>query len=195
MMVTAELSTKTFLVAFLALLFATVVTPAAAGEWKLDPSKSTLGFSGTQTGAVFQGKFSSFSTAITFDPDHLETSHIDVTVDLASAVTEDTQRDAALPGKDWSDTSEFPQAQFATDAIRRTGAGSYEASGKLTMRGVTRPFVLPFTLDLDGVAAHAKGHVSLLRNEFGIGQGPWSSGQWVALEVGVDVDIVATRSN
>ncbi|MFK3889550.1 MULTISPECIES: hypothetical protein [Sphingomonadaceae] len=35
--------------------------------------------------------------------------------------------------------------------------------------------------------------LQLLRNAFGVGQGAWSSGQWVALEVGVDIDIVATR--
>ena len=34
-----------------------------------------------------------------------------------------------------------------------------------------------------------------MRSDFGIGQGPWSSGQWVALEVGyVDVDLVATEN-
>lgn len=181
-------------VLFAALLFSPA-TSAAAADWKLDPGKSTLGFSGTQTGAAFQGRFSNYSAAIAFDPDHLETSHIDVTVDLASAATGDTQRDTALPAKDWFDVAEFAQAKFDSDAIRRTSAGSYEAAGKLTLRGVTRPFVLPFTLDVDGATAHAKGHADLLRNEFGVGQGPWSSGQWVALEVGVDLDIVATRSN
>ncbi|GLS19964.1 hypothetical protein GCM10007874_29810 [Labrys miyagiensis] len=179
----------------LAALLATAAMPASAADWKLDPGKSTLGFSGVQAGAAFQGKFSNYNAVIAFDPDHLETSHISVTVDLASAATGDAQRDTALPGQDWFDTGEFPQAKFDADAIRQTGTGSYEASGKLTLRGVARPFVLPFTLDLDGGAAHAKGHGTLLRNDFGVGQGPWSSGQWVALEVGVDVDIVATRSN
>jgi polyisoprenoid-binding protein YceI len=195
MMISTKLPTKTFLVASLFVLLIAAAMPASAADWKLDPSKSTLGFSGTQTGAAFQGKFSKYSAAITFDPDHLETSRISVTVDLASAVTGDMQRDTALPAKDWFDTAEFPQAKFDTQAIRQTGDGSYEASGKLTLRGVSRPVVLPFTLDLDGAAAHAKGHVSLLRDDFGVGQGPWISGQWIALEVGVDVDIVATRSN
>jgi polyisoprenoid-binding protein YceI len=195
MTISTKRPAKSFLLLSLAASLGMAAMPAFAADWKLDPSKSTLGFSGTQTGAAFQGKFSNYNAAITFDPDHLETSHISVTVDLASAVTGDTQRDTALPGKDWFDTAEFPQAKFDTDAIRQTGAGSYQASGKLTLRGVTRLFVLPFVLDLDGGAAHAKGHGTLLRNDFGVGQGPWSSGQWVALEVGVDVDIVATRSN
>ena len=190
-----KLPTRTFLAASSAALLATAVLPAVAADWKLDRGKSTLGFSGAQTGAAFEGKFSNYSAVINFDPDHPETSHISVTVDLASAVTGDTQRDTALPGKDWFDTEEFPQAKFDSDRIRRTAAGSYEASGKLTLRNVTRPFVLPFTLDINGAAAHAKGHASLLRRDFGIGQGPWSSDQWVAFEVDIDVDIVATRSD
>jgi hypothetical protein len=54
---------------------------------------------------------------------------------------------------------------------------------------------MPFTLQITGTTAHAKGHLSLVRTLFGIGQGPWSSGQWVALDVEVDVDIVATPAS
>lgn len=31
----------------------------------------------------------------------------------------------------------------------------------------------------------------MVRSPFGIGQGPRANGQWVALEVGVDIDITA----
>jgi polyisoprenoid-binding protein YceI len=184
------------------LLTASLITPitasAAPGDaagWKVDPAKSRFGFSGTQTGAKFEGRFTKYNAAITFDPDHPETSRISVTVDLASAATGDIQRDSALPGKDWFDTPAFPQAKFETTVVHKKGANTYEATGNLTLRGVTRPVVLPFTLDINGATAHAKGHADLVRSAFGVGQGPWATGQWVALEVGIDVDLVATRSN
>ena len=164
-------------------------------HWKLDPAKSRLGFSGTQAGTTFEGKFTRYGTDIAFDPDHLDESHITVTVDLASAVTGDTQRDTALPGKDWFDIGEFPQAKFDTSAIRKLGPNTYEAVGNLTLRGVTKPLTLPFTLQFDGANAHAIGHAGLMRSTFGLGQGPWATGQWVALEVGVDFDIVAARGD
>ena len=168
-------------------------TPAAAAAWKLDAAKSRLGFSGTQTGVAFKGHFTRFSTQIDFDPDHPETSHIVVVIDPASAVTGNTQRDGALPGEDWFDIARFPQAKFATTAVRKTGANAYAAAGTLTLRGVTKPVILPFTLAITGTTAHARGRLNLMRTLFGVGQGDWSSGQWVALDVGVDVDIVATR--
>jgi len=167
----------------------------AAATWKLDPARSRLGFSGVQTGARFEGKFSRFGAAISFDPDNLDTSHIVVTVDLASAATGDQQRDTALPGKDWFDAAQFPRAKFETTAIRKKGANGYEAVGNLTLRGVTKPLTLPFTLQIDGATAYAVGHAALVRGAFGVGQGPWATAQWVGLDVGVDIDIVATRAN
>lgn len=168
---------------------------ADAPHWQIDPARSRLGFSGTQTGVAFRGKFTRFGAAIAFDPEHLDTSHIGATVDLASASTGDVQRDAALPGSDWFDVANFPKATFETNAITRTGTNAYIAAGRLTIRGIGQPVSLRFTLDVDGRTAHAKGHAELVRTAFGVGQGPWASGQWVALEVGVDVDLVATRTD
>lgn len=179
------------------LMTALVSTTSAADaiNWKVDPRKSKLGFSGTQTETKFQGSFTRYNAAIEFDPDHLETSHIAVSVDLASATTNDKQRDTALPGKDWFDVAQFPTAKFETSAIHRKGADAYEAVGTLTLRGVSKPLTLPFTLEMNETSAHAKGHADLIRSAFGIGQGPWATDQWVAFNVGVDIDVTATRGN
>ncbi len=168
---------------------------ADAASWRLDPGKSRLGFTGVQTGSPFSGRFTKYGATIAFDPAHLDASHISVTVDLASAATGDVQRDSALPGKDWFDVAQFPQARFETTAIRHKAGNAYEAAGNLTLRGVTRAVVLPFTLDISGAAAHAKGRLDLSRTAFGVGQGTWATGQWVALAVGVDLDIVAVRAS
>ena len=191
----AAAGTRGLLGALSAVAFLLAASAAEASSWRLDPSKSRLGFSGVQTGAPFKGRFTRYSAVIAFDPDHLGASHVAVTIDLASAVTGDAQRDGALPGKDWFDVAEFPRAKFESTAIRRKGPNRYEAAGTLSLRGVSRPIVVPFTLDINGPAAHARGQVNLTRTVFGVGQGSWASGQWVALTVGVDFDILATRAN
>jgi polyisoprenoid-binding protein YceI len=188
---TSSSSLRLVLAAIVIAAFGT--TPAAAFSWKLDGAKSQLGFSGTQTGVAFKGRFSRFSAQIDFDPDHPETSHIVVVIDLASAVTGDPQRDGALPGADWFDIAKYPQAKFVSSAVRKTGVNAYTATGTLSLRGITKPVVLPFTLAITGNNAHAKGHLDLVRTLFGVGQGTWSNGQWVGLNVGVDIDVVATR--
>lgn len=174
------------------------LTAAIAADnprWTVDQTKSRLTFTGSQTGAGFEGNFKIYNADIIFDPNHLDISQINVTVDIASAVTGDAQRDAALPGKDWFNAAETPKARFETTSISKQGDNSYEAVGDLTIRGVKKPVTLPFRLEIDGSNAHATGHLNLVRSDFGIGQGPWATDQWVSFEVSVDFDIIATRSN
>jgi polyisoprenoid-binding protein YceI len=183
------------LVAFFVATLATVRAAASdAPNWTVDLAKSKLGFSGIETGDPFTGSFTRYNGAIAFDPAHLETSHIKVTVDLSSATTGDPQRDTALPGDDWFDIAHFPQATFVSNTIRKKPDGTYEAAGTLTLRGTAHPLTLPFALDVTGASAHAKGHATLVRTAFGVGQGQWTTSDYVALEVGIDIDIVATRA-
>jgi polyisoprenoid-binding protein YceI len=169
-------------------------TPALAADWTVDAAKSRLGFSGVQNGAPFQGSFGKWTAEIAFDPAHPEAGHAKVTIDLGSAKTGDTQRDSALPQAEWFDVKAFPEASFEATGFVAKGGDAYEAPGKLTIRGIGKDAVLPFTLEITGDKAVAKGHLSLVRTGFGVGQGVWATGEWVALDVGVDVDLTATRS-
>lgn len=166
-------------------------TQAGAADWQVDTAKSSLGFSGIQTGKAFEGHLSRYNATISLDPDHLEAAHVVVDVDLGSAETGDRQRDTALPGRDWFDVAQFPRATFSSTEIHKMGENSYDAVGSLNLRGVSKPVRLSFTLNVDGATAHAKGHTTLFRSAFGIGQGPWATGQWVALDVDVSFDIIA----
>jgi polyisoprenoid-binding protein YceI len=165
---------------------------ARAADWKLAPGESALTFSGTQMGEKFAGKFSRFDAQVSLDPDKLDEAKIVVTVEIASVATGDKQRDTAMPSKEWFDAARFPQARFESRKVSRAADG-YEALGDLTLRGVIKEIRLPFTLAIDGRKAQAKGHVDLKRDVFGVGQGEWATGEWVALEVGVDFDLKAER--
>lgn len=168
--------------------------PAMAATWAIDAAGSKLGFSGKQNGEAFAGKFGRFSGTIAFDPAKPDAGHADIAIDMASAGTGDTQRDEALPQAEWFNSKKFPQAHFVATAFRAKGGDAFEAAGTLSIRGITRDVTLPFTLAIAGDTAHAKGHLDLVRTTYGVGQGPWSSAQWVALEVGVDFDVLAKRA-
>jgi polyisoprenoid-binding protein YceI len=195
MMISIPTLKRAALSAIVGLPLIAAAVPGQAATWKVDPAHSKLGFSGTQTGEHFDGKFTRYDTNIAFDPEHLDAAHIGVTVETGSVTTANPQRDNALPGKDWLDVTEFPRAQFEAKSIRRAGNGAYEAVGALTIRGITRPLTVPLTFDISGDTARLKGHAQLIRTAFGVGQGPWASPQWVALEVGVDFDLLAKRAD
>lgn len=167
----------------------------AAAEWTIDPARSAIRFSGVQVGAPFSGRFERFEARVEFDAAKPEAGHATVLIDLGSARTGDVQRDEALPQKNWFDVRGASQARFEAARFLDKGPGDYEAVGTLTIRGVSRPLTLPFHLSLDGGQARATGHAGLVRTEFGVGQGAWASGQWVGLDVGVDIELVATTQS
>lgn len=166
---------------------------AGAAEWTVDAGKSRLGFIGTQSGSPFEGRFTRWSAHIDFDPANPTAGKAVVEIDMASADTGDKQKDESLPQSDWFDAKSFPQAKFEATSFRAKGPGAFEAVGSLSIRGIKKDVVLPFTLETSGASAHAKGRLDLIRTDYGIGQGPWKAADMVALGVAVVVDIEATR--
>lgn len=176
-----------------ALLAALPALPASAATWVVDTAHSKLGFTGTQTGNAFSGRFGTWQAQIDFDPANPAAGHALVTIDMASALTGDPQKDGALPQSEWFNIKAFPKAVFEATGFKSKGGNAYEAMGMLTIRGVSKSVTLPFTLDIKGDTAHAEGKLDLVRTDFGVGQGAWATGQMVALAVGVTLDLNATR--
>ena len=139
--------------------------------------------------------FHRWSAQIAFDPKNLAGSKAVVSVDVASAATGDADRDQAMPTADWFSAKTQPKATFTTTAFKDLGGGKYQASGDLTIRGVKKPVLLPFTLAISGDTARMNGSVVLNRTAFGIGQGQWKTGDVVATEVTVSVALTAHRAH
>lgn len=180
---------RTFYIASFLVFVAT--TPALAKDWVVDYSKSRLGFTGMQGKAGFDGSFKTFQTSIDLDPDHPETGKISATIDMASVTAGSAERDGYLPQPDWFDTKKFPQAQFVSTSIQKTGDHAYTAQGNLTIKNISHPVILPFILAPEGDHWRAQGKVMLTRTDFHIGEGEWSSEDYVKHAVEVVIDISA----
>ena len=155
---------------------------AAATDYTVQPASSTLGFSNTFQGESFDGHFGQWTAAISYDPANLATSKFDVEVTLASAKTGDSDRDSALPGKDFFDAAKFPVAHFATTGFRRQG-DDVTADGNLTLRGVTKPVSLDVTFkpQAGGAVLDVAGMVKRL--DFGVGSGDYADTSVIGAEV------------
>lgn len=176
------------------LLFAPAAL-AAPAAWTVDPGGSKLSFQGAMSGDAFTGVFRRWTAQIVFDPKALAASKVDVQVDVASAATGDPDRDQAIPTDTWLAADKFARASFTTRAFHDLGGGKYQAVGDLTLRGVSRPVVLPFTLAISGDTARVNGAVVLDRTAFGVGQGQWRSGDVVDPKVTVSVSLTAHRAH
>lgn len=167
--------------------------PALAADWTIQPAASTLGFTDTQSGAPFNGSFTRWTGQITYDPAHPDAAHIHIIIQTASATTGDRQRDEALPRDEWFAADAFPQAVFDATGFTPAGGDKFTTTGTLTIRGNSKKLTLPFTLDVSGTTATAKGSINLNRTDYGVGQGSWSSGAYIGLNVGVNFTVVAQQ--
>ncbi len=170
---------------------ARAATPA---KWTVDMAASRLGFRTAFAGQVVQGAFRRWGADIVFDPKALAQSKATVTVQLASAVTGDASKDEALPTADWFDVMRFPRATFATTAIKDLGGGRYQAAGTLSLRGVNRAIVLPFTLAITGDRARMTGSTVVDRSAFGVGQGQFKGADTVPFNVVIEVALTAHKA-
>ncbi|HEY2051004.1 MAG TPA: YceI family protein [Caulobacteraceae bacterium] len=167
---------------------------AAPAIWNVDPGASKLAFQGAVNSTPFTGAFRRWNAQIAFDPKALADSHVAVSVDLASAASGDPDRDQTMPTADWFWVAKFARASFVSHAFRDLGGGRYVATGDLTLRGVTRPVSLPFTLAITGDKAVMTGSTVIDRTAFGVGQGQWKTGDVVAAKVTVNVALTAHRA-
>jgi polyisoprenoid-binding protein YceI len=179
--------------AVLAIALATPALAAPPATWAVDKAHSRLAFSSAVSGKAFTGVFRDWTAQIHFDPKDLPHSDVVATINVASAVTGDQDRDTLLPDEDWFWTSRFSRAQFTARAFRAAGPGRYVAAGTLSLRGVQKPVILPFSLTIDGAVARMTGEANVDRIAFGVGQGEWQATDTVPAQVLVHVDLTARR--
>ncbi len=168
--------------------------PAASRDWLVMPG-GTLGFSVDVSGQRVAGSFARWSADIELDPSDTTGGRIAATIDLASVGSGDSERDTMLGGSDFFATASHPRASFSSRDIRKLGGNRYEARGTLTIKGIARPLQLPFTLDVEGDRARARGSASFDRRSFNVGEGQFSGTEEVGGSVTIRLDFRAQRKS
>lgn len=177
-----------------AAILATPAWAAPAPAWTVDKAASKVAFASSFDGGAFSGSFRRWDAAIRFDPANLAGSSVTATFDMTSAVTGDASRDGALPQDDWFAAGRFPKATFTAKTFKALGGDRYQAIGDLTLRGVTKPLTLPFTLVITGGVAKMNANVGLNRLAFGVGQNEWKTTEVVPGTVTVNISLTAKRA-
>lgn len=167
----------------LALVVGALATPAMAADYSV-AAGSTLGFTSSFQGENFDGSFKKFEATIRFDAADLASSKFEVTVDLSSAVTGDSDRDSAMPDSDFFDVKKFPQATFVTTGFRQAGKDVI-ADGTLSLKGVSKPVSLAVTFAGKGTAATLDVTTTLNRLDFNVGSGEYADTSTIGAEVKV----------
>jgi polyisoprenoid-binding protein YceI len=162
----------------------------AVTQWEAKPEANSISWVAA-TSELIGGYCTTFTPDIAFDPSALAQSSVKVVIDMASCRTGVEDKDKLLPEAEWFNESKFSNAQFSATKFRALGGNKYAADGELTLKGVTRPLTLDFTLDISGADAHVIGTASIDRTHFGIGN--HTTAAYVGPEVTVKIDLRAVK--
>jgi polyisoprenoid-binding protein YceI len=176
--------------------------PIPAGDYRLDPSHTVIGFSIRHNElTMVSGRFKDFVGTIHYDADVTKSS-VDFTAKVTSIDTGVEGRDKHLRSADFFEVEKFPEMTFKTTRVERKGKDAYVLHGDLTIKGVTKPVALPFTITgaikggrgslRIGIAAQTK----IDRRDFGItwGQPLEGGGFGVGHEVTIDLHLEAVQA-
>ena len=167
-----------------------------AQAWGVVETESVISFETENAGDPVVGQFTSWKALIEFDADDLAVSEVVVIVDIPSISTGDLIYDGSLVEPDWFYAAAFPKGTFVAKEFVAGGSdGEYVAKGSLTLRGVEKPYDLPFSLSIDGDRAEMSSQVMIDRSDFGIGVKADPDGMWVPMPVQLKVKVVALRAN
>jgi cytochrome b561 len=188
--------TETIVAAPAALDDAAGTDAVPAPSWVIDPQASRAEFSATVDNVAFTGTFTGMTGTILFDPGNLPGSRADVTVRIDTVQSGSAERDSSMVQPAWFDAESFPESRFVSTAFESLGGNRYVAHGRLTIRDVTLPVDLPFTLDIStdsggNKIANMQGTFDLQRLDYGVGQGDWAGTGMVANPVNVRVFVTA----
>lgn len=115
---------------------------AAVETYKIDPAHSSVGFTIRHFFTKVPGQFVKFEGTITADRENLEKSSAAATVDVSSISTQQEKRDTHLKSKDFFAADKFPTITFKSKSWKKTGEDSFDVTGDLTIKDVTKEAVL-----------------------------------------------------
>ncbi len=169
----------------LALTAAPALPAFAQAPQKLVAGKSQIRFAFRQMNVPVEGRFREFDATVQFDPAKPEATRAAFEVDLASIDLGSAEGETEARRKPWLFVESFPKARFVAASVRATGPGRFQATGPLTIKGVTQDITAAFSVTDAGGLRTVEGQFPLRRLQFRIGDGPWSDTDTVADEVTV----------
>jgi polyisoprenoid-binding protein YceI len=171
---------------------------AAVETYTIDPVHSSVAFRIRHFVSKVPGSFTKFSGTILVDRDNLENSSVEATIDVGSINTFNDHRDADLKTANYFDADKFATMTFKSKSWKKTGDGTFDVTGDLTIKGVTKEVVLKTTLLGFGPGMRGaqlsgwEATTTLKKSDFGV-TGPamlgTALGEEVAVTIGIEADL------
>ncbi len=161
-----------------------------AGSWTLDPARSQVRLESRHTWGLrpLHGVFRQVTGNGTVT--EAGTASGVITVAATSVDTKNSTRDKHLRSKDFFDVANHPDLTFAADDVSPAGDG-VRITGRLTVRGHTRPAAFDATVSAAGDEVSLDGALQVNRADFGL---TWNRIGIASMDNTIVVHAVFTRA-
>ena len=176
-------------------LLASAALPSLSQEplpvFAVTPEESKITFY-VKASVALEGTFDKWDAAMTFTSPDVTTGVLDIKIQAESVNTGSGMKDGKLKSKDFFDAEQDPLITFHSDKVVQTGPTTLEIPGTFTIRGVSKPEKLTFTVTGKGTGSgEIKGTMAFDRKDYGMNKGiPFVK---IADRVEVTVDLKAKR--
>jgi polyisoprenoid-binding protein YceI len=167
---------RQFLLSLLAtLMFSSVTQTQSSGGaplFKITPVVSKVTFY-VKASVKLEGTFEKWDATLVFTSTDASTGVLDIKVQADSVNTGSKSKDDKLKGKHCFDVEHNPYVTFHSTKITQTSLNTFDVAGTFTLRGISKPAALTFTVDRDagGATGEIKGILTFDRKDFGLGGG------------------------
>ncbi len=159
--------------------------------FKIMKEDSSIRFN-VKASVAINGTFDRWNATIVNTSVDVASAVLDVEIQAASVDTGSGMKDGKLKGKDFFDAEHNPLITFHSTKVVQTGPDTVEFDGDFTIRGVTKPEKLTFTITGKGTGSGSvTGIMAFDRKDYGMNSGiPFIK---IADRVEVTVDLKGTR--
>jgi len=167
-------------------------TPAqGVPVFEFNHAESAVKFN-VKASVAIAGTFDKWDASVTFTSPDLATAVLDIKIQAASVNSGSGMKDGKLKSKDFFDAEHDPLITFHSTKVTQTGPNTVEFDGDFTIRGVTKPEKLTFTITGKGTGAgEITGTMAFDRKDYGMNKGiPFVT---IADRVEVIVDLKGKR--
>jgi polyisoprenoid-binding protein YceI len=137
----------------------------------INPEESKITFY-VKASVALEGTFEKWDATLRFTSTDVTTGVLDIKIQANSVKTGSGMKDGKLKSKDFFDVQQDPLITFHSDKIVQTGPTTFDVPGTFTIRGVSKPETLTFTVTGKGTGSgEIKGTMGFDRKDYGMNKG------------------------
>jgi len=154
----------------LAATFFPLTGSAQVPVFEIDKSASKITFY-VKASVELKGVFDQWDASLVFASTDVKTGKLNVKISAASVDTGSGMKDGKLKGGDFFDVKNNPYITFESTKFVPVNPNTVQVEGNFTIRGVTKPQTMTFTVERQAGGGTAQGKMAFNRKDFDMNKG------------------------